>query len=105
MKVLIDLKNLIANYKDISIVPCLNASEIDTDYFSNLRKAFPNQLLYKLWLGITQDVNFGKTNRNEIDGVANFKIKSKSDLKRLQQKETIKRYQFINNVLKKGQSY
>ena len=98
------LKNLIANYKDISVTPCLNASEIDKVYFHNLRKAFPNQLIYKLWLVITQDVNFGKTNRNEIDAVADFKTKSKEDLKRLQQKETIKRYQFINNVLKKGQT-
>jgi ferrous iron transport protein B len=98
------LKNLIANYKDISVTPCLNASEIDKVYFDNLRKAFPNQLIYKLWLVITQDVNFGKTNRNEIDAVADFKTKSKGDLKRLQQKETIKRYQFINNVLKKGQT-
>jgi ferrous iron transport protein B len=98
------LKTLIANFKDISVTPCLNASEIDKEYFNNLRKAFPNQLLYKLWLVITQDVNFGKTERNEIDAVANFKTKSKADLKRLQQKETIKRYQFINNVLKVGQT-
>tara|TARA_R110000868_G_scaffold97876_3_gene269329 strand:- start:8619 stop:10718 length:2100 start_codon:yes stop_codon:yes gene_type:complete len=98
------LKSLIANYKDLSISQCIDLSEIDADYFDNLKKAFPNQLLYKLWLVITQDVNFGKTDRNEIDAVAHFKTKSKSDLKRLQQKETIKRYQFINNVLKKGQT-
>jgi ferrous iron transport protein B len=98
------LKHLISNYKDISVTPCINASEIDKDYFDNLQKAFPNQLLYKLWLVITQDVNFGKTDRKEIDAVANFKTKSKADLKRLQQKETIKRYQFINNVLKEGQT-
>jgi len=98
------LKQLITNYKELSVYPCLNASDIDKDYFDNLRNAFPNQLLYKLWLVITQDVNFGKTNRNEIDAVANFKTKSNSELKRLQQKETIKRYQFINNVLKKGQT-
>ncbi|MGK0253310.1 MAG: ferrous iron transport protein B [Mariniflexile sp.] len=98
------LKHLIANYKDISVTPCIHASDIDKEYFDSLRKAFPNQLLYKLWLVITQDVNFGKTDRNEIDAIANFKTKSKTDLKRLQQKETIKRYQFINNVLKKGQT-
>jgi ferrous iron transport protein B len=98
------LKNLISNYKELSITPCLHASEIDKDYFDSLRKAFPNQLLYKLWLVITQDVNFGKTDRNEIDAVADFKIKTKADLKRLQQKETVKRYQFINNTLKKGQT-
>ena len=99
-----ELKELISNYKELSIEPCMHASEIDKEYFDNLRKAFPNQLLYKLWLVITQDVNFGKTDRNEIDSVANFKTKSKSDLKRLQQKETIKRYQFINDTLKIGQT-
>jgi len=98
------LKNLITNYKDISVKACLDIKSIDSDYFSNLHKAFPNQLLYKLWLVITQDVNFGKTNRNEFDTVADFKTKSAGDLKRLQQKETIKRYQFINNVLKVGQT-
>ncbi len=94
-----ELKNLIVTYKTISTEPCLNASSIDQEYFNNLRKTFPNQLLYKLWLVITQDVNFLNLDRNEISG--NF-TKSHSDLKRLQQKETIKRYQFINDVLKKG---
>ncbi|GAA4233577.1 ferrous iron transport protein B [Postechiella marina] len=98
------LKSLIENYKAISTSPCLNPSEIDKTYFDNLKKAFPNQLTYKLWLVITQDVNFGKTNRQEIEAIASFKTKSKGDLKRLQQRETIKRYQFINNVLKKGQT-
>ena len=98
------LKHLISKYKDLSIKPCVNASEIDPDYFDKLRVAFPNQILYKLWLVITQDVNFGTTDRNEMEAIAGFKTKSKSDLKRLQQKETIKRYQFINNVLKKGQT-
>ncbi|GGG35692.1 ferrous iron transport protein B [Bizionia arctica] len=99
-----NLKELISNFKELSITPCLSASEIDKEYFDNLRKAFPNQLLYKLWLVITQDVNFGKTDRNVIDAVADFKTKTKADLKKLQQKETIKRYQFINNTLKKGQN-
>ncbi|WP_336066543.1 ferrous iron transport protein B [Mesoflavibacter sp. CH_XMU1404-2] len=98
------LKDLISNFRELSTEPCLHASEIDPDYFDKLRKAFPNQLLYKLWLVITQDVNFGKTDRNEMDTIASFKTKSKSDLKRLQQKETIKRYQFINNTLKVGQT-
>ncbi len=98
------LKELIANYRELSIEPCLNASAIDDQYFDNLRKAFPNQLLYKLWLVITQDVNFGKTDRQTIDAVSDFKTKSKADLKKLQQKETIKRYQFINETLKKGQT-
>lgn len=95
------LKDLIINYKSITTEPCLNASCIDTAYFDNLRRAFPNQSLYKLWLVITQDVNFANLNRNELPNPS-F-AKSKADLKRLQQKETIKRYQFINDVLKVGQ--
>lgn len=99
-----ELKELIFNYRELSTKPCMNASEIDKDYFDALHEAFPNQLLYKLWLVITQDVNFGKIERNEIADVTKFKTKSKSDLKRLQQKETIKRYQFINDALKTGQT-
>lgn len=94
------LKDLILNYNALSTEPCLNASSIDPDYFNNLRRAFPNQLLYKLWLVITQDVNFLNLDRNEIK--SSF-TKSHSDLKKLQQKETIKRYQFINDTLKLGQ--
>jgi ferrous iron transport protein B len=97
------LKDLITNYKTLDTKPCLNASEIDPEYFNDLRKTFPNQLLYKLWLVITQDVNFGNVDRTLIDDSSDFKTKSKSELKRLQQKETIKRYQFINTILKKGQ--
>jgi ferrous iron transport protein B len=95
-----NLKNLILNYETLSTEPCLNASSIDPEYFNNLRRAFPNQLLYKLWLVITQDVNFLNLDRNEIK---NSFTKSHSDLKKLQQKETVKRYQFINNTLKLGQ--
>lgn len=95
-----DLKELISNYKKLSLEPCVNSSAIAPEYFDRLRVAFPKQDLYKLWLVITQDVNFGKLSRKELKGVSLFKTESKSNLKRLQQKETIKRYQFINNVLK-----
>ena len=94
-----ELKEMIITYRTLSTEPCSNASVIEPEYFDSLRKAFPNQLLYKLWLVITQDVNFLNLDRNEIR--SSF-TKSHSDLKRLQQKETIKRYQFINDVLKEG---
>ncbi|WP_343584653.1 ferrous iron transport protein B [Flavobacterium sp.] len=94
-----ELKELIVSYKTLPSEPCLNASVIDPEYFEKLQKAFPNQLMYKLWLVITQDVNFLNLDRNEIRSTF---TKSHSELKRLQQKETIKRYQFINDVLKEG---
>lgn len=94
------LKELIQDYKQLSTEPCMDASVIAPEYFDRLRTTFPNQDLYKLWLVITQDVNFGKLDRNEFDGIASFKTESESNLKRLQHKETIKRYQFINQTLK-----
>ena len=94
------IKELILNYKLLSTEPCLNSSSIDQEYFDRLKRAFPNQLVYKLWLVITQDVNFLNLERNEMK--SSF-TKSHADLKRLQQKETIKRYQFINDALKIGQ--
>ena len=98
-----ELKKLIEQYKILPKKQCLDASTIEPAYFERLQKAFPNQDIYKLWLVITQDANFGKVSRQELD-VSKFKTKSTSELKRLQQKEAIKRYQFINNVLKEGQN-
>lgn len=95
-----ELKEAIVNYRHLSLEPCLNASSIDSVYFDDLRKTFPNQSLYKLWLVITQDVNFGNLNRKKTEPAQDFNPKKKSELKRLQQKETIARYQFINNLLK-----
>ncbi|MFY7943152.1 MAG: FeoB small GTPase domain-containing protein, partial [Crocinitomicaceae bacterium] len=60
------IKQLILDYRSLPTEPCLNASSIDPEYFDKLRKAFPNQLVYKLWLVITQDVNFLNLERNEM---------------------------------------
>lgn len=95
-----DLKQSIVDHQNLPLQPCLNASEIDKPYFEALQRIYPNQDLYKLWLVITQDVNFGKTNRSKIPAESDFKPKSDLEIKRLQQKETIKRYQFINSTLK-----
>lgn len=95
-----ELKELIVNYKQLSTEACLNASEIDKDYFENLRRIFPNQQQYKLWLVISQDVNFGSINKSVLQN--NSFSKPDAELKRLQHKETVKRYQFINDLLKEA---
>ncbi|SHJ48759.1 ferrous iron transport protein B [Aquimarina spongiae] len=97
-----ELKKMIESYASLPKSPCVDALTFAPDYFERLQQAFPNQSLYKLWLVITQDVNFRKVDKQELDISPDFQIKSESELKRLQQKETIKRYQFINNVLKQG---
>lgn len=96
-----ELKEHIVNYRNISTEPCLHASSMDPEYFNRLRNAFPSQSLYKLWLVITQDVNFGNVNRNSLGIKEDFVTKDIATLKRMQQKETILRYQFINSVLRK----
>ena len=94
------LKSLILNYRQLSTKHSISLTSIDQEYFQNLEKAFPNQSLYKLWLVITQDVNFAKIDRKRVSDATDFKTQSELYLKRLQQKETVKRYQFINNILK-----
>lgn len=101
-KGVVELKSLIEDYKNLPKTKCLDSNSIDNAYFERLQKAFPNQDVYKLWLVITQDVNFGKVARKVLD-ISKFQTKSTSELKHLQQKEAIKRYQFINGVLKEGQ--
>ena len=94
------LKQILVDYRSIPSTPILDPTTIDQDYFQSLGKAFPNQSLYKLWLVITQDVNFNKLERQKVPDTAQFKTQPQSYLKKLQQRETIKRYQTINQILK-----
>ena len=97
-----ELKALITDYRSLSVTPNIDTSVIAPEYFEQLEKTFPNQDLYKLWLVITQDVNFTSIDKNQIDEVSPISIKSKVELKKLQHKETVLRYQFINSFLKDG---
>jgi ferrous iron transport protein B len=94
------IKELIADYKNLPVEPNVDTTTIAPEYFDRLKRTFPNEDLYKLWLVITQDVNFMPIEKKRIQDASSFSTKSKSELKRLQQKETILRYQFINGILK-----
>ena len=97
-----ELKKLIINYRQLPTQPLISLKSINETYFNDLEKTFPDQPLYKLWLVITQDINYSKIEKNNIPNTSGFKTESPSSLKKLQQKETIKRYQYINGILKKG---
>jgi len=97
------LKEFIANYQSLSRKPVVDTPRIAPEYFDRLKRTFPNEDPYKLWLVITQDTNFGEVEKKPLQEKAGFGTLSDSELKRLQHKETILRYQFINNALK--QSY
>ena len=97
-----NLKELISDYKSLSISPNIDTTVIAPEYFERLKTTFPKEDLYKLWLVITQDVNFMPIEKNLFQNATSFATKSKPELKRLQQKETILRYQFINGILKQA---
>ena len=96
------IKELITDYKNLSTAPNVDTKIIAPEYFERLKETFPKEDLYKLWLVITQDVNFTPIEKILTKNTSSFVTKTKSELKRLQQKETILRYQFINGVLKQA---
>ena len=94
------VKEYISCYNSLPKKAVVQASRIAPEYFDRLQKAFPEEDLYKLWLVITQDTNFSPLEKTlPMEGVT-FETLSPSEIKRLQQKETIVRYQFINDALK-----
>jgi ferrous iron transport protein B len=96
------LKELILNYQNLSTESVVNISEIEPEYFDNLKNAFPGENLYKRWLTITQDFSFKKSEFSRPEIMDETLRKSTPELKRLQQKETILRYLFINKILKES---
>ncbi|SDW22652.1 ferrous iron transport protein B [Lutibacter oricola] len=95
-----ELKEAILNYKSLSKTPVGNISnKIDKEYFSKLRDAFPEFPLYKSWLLITQQTEFEFLTQSQKQLVVKFR-ENLECIKRYQHKETIFRYQIINDVLK-----
>ncbi|WP_423127982.1 ferrous iron transport protein B [Gaoshiqia sp. Z1-71] len=93
------LKKLIETYRDLPVSPCLCVRDIDPLYFDRLQKAFPGQELYPLWLVVSQSAQLEKIDEN-LKKVHEFSEKNTAEIRRLQQKETIARYLFINRFLK-----
>ncbi|WP_411029610.1 ferrous iron transport protein B [Spongiimicrobium sp. 3-5] len=94
------IRELIADYKNLPATSNIDTTRIAPEYFKGLQAAFPKEDIYKLWLVITQDVNFTPIEKKLVKNASSFDTKSKPELKRLQQKETILRYKFINDTLK-----
>lgn len=97
----VELKRLIENYKDFCKKKTIDINSIDSTYFKNLKKLYPDEEIYKLWVLINQIEFFNEFKNSKID-LSRLEKKSDHDMKRLHQKEAIKRYQFINDVLKQG---
>lgn len=99
-----ELKKLILQYRELSVSSCIKVTDIDPVYFAELQKAFPGEDLYKLWLTHTRESDFLDYNNSEhrLHDTNGFPERSQTERKKMQQKETILRYLFINKLLKEG---
>jgi len=94
------LKAELLNYKNWDSTPLLNiADKIDACFFKQVKEDFKDVPLYKAWLLITQQeyCSFLSDDMHKrIDEIKN----SCDAIKKFQHKETIYRYQRINEILK-----
>ncbi len=95
------LKEAIINYKkiDTSVIADI-ADRIDADFFANVKRSFKEIALYKAWLLITQYHNFSTVDHQLKKRIEPF-LEDRIRLKKMQNRETILRYQYINTILKK----
>ena len=94
-------KAIVKTYDTAKAFPLCNVNNrIDPAYFDRLKEINPKYSIYELWLMITQNSFPDKISKEEKQALLTFKNNSKN-LKKYQHKETIYRYQKINEILKK----
>ena len=85
-----EIKKALLSAKDLSTVRCNISIQNNDPEWQQWLKEHPSHENYTEWLKAT----------HEIDLIPEAEVAKTSKIKRLQQKETIKRYQFINEILK-----
>ncbi|HHC78957.1 MAG TPA: ferrous iron transport protein B [Flavobacteriia bacterium] len=96
-----NIKKAILNYKNVKISTIANiADRIDADFFKKVKETFKDISLYKSWLLITQHHNYPTLDKELLKRIKTFRVDD-NKLKKMQNRETILRYQYINNILKK----
>lgn len=93
-----ELKEALLNYQALTTQAIFDLKTIDTPYFSTLENLYPNQNQLKVWLAQTgmyqlKDMSSLVSSNESLQ-------KSPAEIKKLQHRETIKRFQFINDLLK-----
>lgn len=94
------LKNEIANYETLEVGSNFNdlSKKIDASYFESLSKVSSNFSAYELWMILTKN-HKSLLSDNEKEALKEFE-EDITKQKKYQHKETIYRYQHINEVLK-----
>ena len=94
-----ELKQLIQDYRQLPTLSCVQFSQINPEYFDSLAKTYPEENLYRHWLNLSQ-ISETKRIKSEPKDSARYEFINQAELRRLQQKEVILRYLFINQLLK-----
>ena len=94
-----ELKQLIQDYRQLPTLSCVQFSQINPEYFDSLAKTYPEENLYRHWLNLSQMSETERIKSEPKDSAKNEFI-NQAELRRLQQKEVILRYLFINQLLK-----
>lgn len=94
-----ELKQLIQDYRLLPTLSCVQFSQINPEYFEAIAKTYPEENLYRHWLNLSQ-ISETKRIKSEPEDSARYEFINQAELKRLQQKEVILRYLFINQLLK-----
>jgi ferrous iron transport protein B len=96
-----ELKAAIENYVNWNLEPVTTISDkIDPTFFQEIKASFPEQSLYKSWLLITQQEHCAFLTEAQNNKINTFKSNAEK-IKKYQHKETIFRYQKINEILHK----
>ena len=95
-----ELQKTLVNYLVLNTESIADFSEkIDGSYFKKINQALPNFSSYKSWLLITQNEQAAFLSNTEKEQIALFG-KNANKIKKFQHKETVFRYQRINEILK-----
>ena len=98
---IIKLKEVLKNYKNWNTEPLAAISKkIDASFFEEVKAKFPDFSLYKSWLLITQQQYCNFLSPQLKSKIENLRAND-NKIKGYQHKETIYRYQIINDILKK----
>jgi ferrous iron transport protein B len=96
-----ELKKEIGNYSNWNTDSIANISnKIDANFFDEVKSDFSDFSLYKSWLLITQQQYCNFLTKKQHAKIDIFKTNTEK-IKKYQHKETIYRYQIINEILKK----
>ena len=96
-----ELKKELLNFESWNTEPFANiSSKIDREFFEGVSNTFKKSSLYRSWLMITQENNCHFLTDTQHEKINTIKSDA-ARIKRYQHKETIFRYQIINELLKK----